>query len=388
MLRYINKKQEIGDNLTTYLNVIKTKDTLLNAWLSGPENGKNPGLILCYPTSTDTAVIEENGHFYAEEGYICLSLTTDSQAISNFASLAVNTLLEVTSHSGGIIAISFGSASTQAVEFTKQAEIKGLICYGEISSGSTEKLKSEQTPCLLHLGEKEAASEAIAISLEKQKHITVYLYPDCNNNFHEKESNQFNKAAMMIAHSRDLYLLRKIIGPIYDLVALWDLHTQYEFNERDVDATMQTMVSEPYVNHIPTMTGGVGFEDLKNFYANFFINSNPPDTKLIPVSRTIGVDRLVDDMIFSFTHTTEVPWMLPNVKPTGKFVEVPLVAIVNFRGDKLYNEHIYWDQASVLVQIGLLQPDGLPITGRESAKKMLDPSLPSNELMGKSWTGT
>ena len=92
-------------------------------------------------------------------------------------------------------------------------------------------------------------------------------------------------------------------------------------------------------------------------------------------------------MIFSFTHTTEVPWMLPGVKPAGKFVEVPLVAIVNFRGDKLYNEHIYWDQASVLVQIGLLQADGLPVTGSEAAKKLLDPTLPSNQLMGKSWTG-
>ena len=190
----------------------------------------------------------------------------------------------------------------------------------------------------------------------------------------------------MIAHSRDLQLLRTTIGPIYDLVALWELHTQYEFHERDVDATMQTMVAQPYVNHIPTMTGGVGFKNLRKFYSNFFINSNPPDTKLIPVSRTIGIDRLVDEMIFSFTHTTEVPWMLPGVKPTGKFVEVPLVAIVNFRGDKLYNEHIYWDQASVLVQIGLLQADGLPVTGSQAAKKLLDPALPSNELMGKSWT--
>ena len=130
----------------------------------------------------------------------------------------------------------------------------------------------------------------------------------------QKLSNHFNKAATMIAHSRDLHLLRTTIGPIYDLVALWELHTQYEFHERDVDATMKTMVAQPYVNHIPTMTGGVGFENLRKFYSNFFINSNPPDTKLIPVSRTIGIDRLVDEMIFSFTHTTEVPWMLPRCK--------------------------------------------------------------------------
>ena len=119
---------------------------------------------------------------------------------------------------------------------------------------------------------------------------------------------------------------------------------------------MKTMVAEPYVNHIPTMTGGVGYRDLLRFYKNHFIPKTPQDTKLIPISRTIGADRIVDEMLFCFTHDIEIDWMLPGVAPTGKYVEVPLIAIVRFRGDKLYNEHIYWDQASVLVQIGLLDP--------------------------------
>ena len=82
-------------------------------------------------------------------------------------------------------------------------------------------------------------------------------------------------------------------------------------------------------------------------------------------------------MIFSFTHTQEIPWMLPGVRPTNRHVEVPLVAIVRFRGDKLVHEHIYWDQASVLVQIGLLDPSGLPVCGSESAQKVLNPGLPT-----------
>jgi carboxymethylenebutenolidase len=90
---------------------------------------------------------------------------------------------------------------------------------------------------------------------------------------------------------------------------------------------------------------------LKRFYKYHFVEANPPDTRLIPVSRTVGADRLVDEMVFCFTHTCEIPWMLPGIVPTGRYVEIPLVAIVNFRGDKLYHEHIYWDQASVLVQI-------------------------------------
>ena len=89
-------------------------------------------------------------------------------------------------------------------------------------------------------------------------------------------------------------------------------------------------------------------------------------------------------MLFSFTHDREIDWMLPNVKPTGKYVEVPLIAIINFRGGKLYNEHIYWDQASVLVQIGLLDPKLLPVSGIEQARKLLDPALPSNGMM-RNW---
>jgi carboxymethylenebutenolidase len=146
---------------------------------------------------------------------------------------------------------------------------------------------------------------------------------------------------------------------------------------------MSTMVREPYVNHLPTMTGGVGAADLARFYANHFIPKCPKDTKLVPISRTIGTDRLVDEMLFSFTHDVEIDWMLPGVKPTGKYVEVPLVAIVNFRGDKLYHEHIYWDQASVLAQIGLIDVKSLPVAGIETAKKLVDETRPSNALMAR-----
>lgn len=171
------------------------------------------------------------------------------------------------------------------------------------------------------------------------------------------------------------------MGPHYDLSALWDKHCEYEFATRNVDATMSTMVAEPYVNHIPTMTGGVGYRHLHDFYTRHFVNSNPPDTSLTPISRTVGATQVVDEMLFCFTHTTEIPWMLPGVAPTGRRVEIPLLAVVKFRGDKLYHEHIYWDQASVLVQVGLLDPNGLPVAGVETARKLLDETLPSNGLM-------
>jgi carboxymethylenebutenolidase len=169
-----------------------------------------------------------------------------------------------------------------------------------------------------------------------------------------------------------------------DLVALWEEHCRYEFETRDVNATMATMVAQPYVNHIPTMTGGVGHEQLKRFYSFHFIPVNPPDFRLTPISRTVGTDTIVDEFVVHFTHSTMIDWLLPGIPPTGRTVEVPTVAIVKFEGDKLVHEHIYWDQASVLVQIGLLDPRGLPVAGAETAHKVMNKSLPSNGLM-KRW---
>jgi carboxymethylenebutenolidase len=156
-----------------------------------------------------------------------------------------------------------------------------------------------------------------------------------------------------------------------DLSELWQEHTAHEFSTKDTEATLATMVEDAYVNHIPVMTGGYGKDQLRAFYSHDFIPRMPPDTTLTPVSRTIGTDQLVDEMIFSFTHSQEMPWMLPGVPPTYKRVEIALVAIVKFRDGKLAHEHIYWDQASVLKQIGLLTDPALPVFGVETARKVL-----------------
>ena len=158
----------------------------------------------------------------------------------------------------------------------------------------------------------------------------------------------------------------------YDLEKLWDEHTKYEFATPDVEATLATMVEDAYVNHVPVMTGGKGKSALRAFYGTDFIPCMPPDFKMTDVSRTVGENRLVDEMVISFTHTIEMPWILPGLAPTGRHVEVPLVAIVGFREGKLAHENIYWDQASVLKQIGLLSDDGLPVHGAETARKVLD----------------
>jgi len=164
---------------------------------------------------------------------------------------------------------------------------------------------------------------------------------------------------------------------------MWEEHMKHEFATKSVADTMATMVEPAHVNHVPTMTGGTGMTAIASFYERHFIPKMPPDTTTTPISRTIGEDRIVDELIFSFTHTVEMDWMLPGVSPTGRRVEVPLVAIIGFKDGKVQTEHIYWDQASVLVQIGLLDPSMLPVAGVEATRKVQDASRPSNTLIAR-----
>ena len=154
------------------------------------------------------------------------------------------------------------------------------------------------------------------------------------------------------------------------LVDAWDQHTQAEFVEHSVEKTMATMTAHPHINNAAVMVGGEGFEGVRDFYAHLFIPHIPPDTETELISRTVGDTQIVDELIFKFTHTVMMPWMLPGIMPTGKRVEVPLIVIIAFEGEKVAHEHIYWDQASVLVQVGLLDPKLLPVTGVESARKV------------------
>jgi carboxymethylenebutenolidase len=166
-----------------------------------------------------------------------------------------------------------------------------------------------------------------------------------------------------------------------DLVGLWEEHVRHEFATRSTDDTLATMVADAYVDHVPVLTGGRGMAELRQFYATHFIPKMPPDMTMSPVSRTVGSDQLVDEMVISFTHSIAMDWMLPGVAPTGKRVEVALVVIVRFRDGKLAHEHIYWDQASVLAQLGLIDAARLPVAGAESARKVLDATLPANALI-------
>ena len=149
---------------------------------------------------------------------------------------------------------------------------------------------------------------------------------------------------------------RKTFGEVFDA------HTFAEFQARDIEATMATMGGAPHVTHVPTMTGGSGLDGVRKFYETWFIGKWPADTVVTSLTRTIGEAGLVDELIISSTHDCEMPALLPGVAPTGRKVTIPFVVAVGFDGDKISYERIYWDQASMLVQLGLLDKAALPVT--------------------------
>jgi len=166
-----------------------------------------------------------------------------------------------------------------------------------------------------------------------------------------------------------------------DLAAVFDAHLHAEFVTHDVDAAMATMTAAPYLTNLPVLTGGYGVDELRAFYRDHFVGKWPDDITVERISRTVADHRLVDETLVRFTHTVEVDNLLPGVAPTGKIVEIAMAVVIDFEDGKVAAERIYWDQASVLVQLGLLDPTGLPVTGAEQAQTVRDPTRPHNHLL-------
>jgi carboxymethylenebutenolidase len=171
------------------------------------------------------------------------------------------------------------------------------------------------------------------------------------------------------------------------LSSAWDEHLASEFAAKSPEQALATMTAEPYVNTVALMIGGRGRDEVRGFYANHFLSQIPPDLETVPVSRTVGQGRVVDELILRFTHSIRLDWLLPGIEPTGKRVAIPMVAVVQFEGDKVAHEHIYWDQASVLVQVGLLDRT-LLVCGGEIAAQVLKPTQPMNELIRRAMKKT
>lgn len=388
-----------------------------SGYLAVPASGHGPGVVIGQEIFGVNANMRSIADSYAEEGYVALvpdlfwrlqpnlelgySEAEFGQAIGLFqrfdvdkgvddiaaAMDALRALPEVEDRGIGYVGFCLGGK----LAYLTAARTDAACSVGYYGMGIEQMLdeaKNIKGRLVLHFAEQDVYCDASARTtigevLGRLPKAEIYSYPGVDHAFARPNGMHFDKPAALMAHERSIGALKREIGPDFDLSKLWEDHIYHEFAARDVPATMATMVEQPYVNHIPTMTGGVGQEELARFYRNHFVHGNPPDMKLVPISRTVGALQVVDEFVMCFTHTSEIDWMLPGVAPTGKYVEIPMLGVIRFRGDKLCHEHIYWDQASVLVQIGLLDPAGLPVAGVETAKKLLDESQVSNTLMNK-----
>lgn len=395
---------------------IATEGGSFQGYLSVPEQGSGPGIVLLQEIFGVNPEMRAVADLFAEEGYAVLvpdlfwrlepgvQLGYDSrsmqkalgyyqrfdvdQGVRDIGS-AIAALKARPECTGKVAVMGFCLGGLLAYLTAARHKIDAAIAfYGGGIDQHLDEASRVGCPMLLHFGGADEhipmpAVRKIQAAFAGRADVSIHLYPDAPHGFYRLGQASYRKTAASMAHSPTIGLLRRTLGPHYDLNALWEKHCECEFATRNAAETMKTMVAQPYVNHIPVMTGGIGHDNLYHFYRDHFIPTLPKDTKLVPVSRTVGADRLVDELLFCFTHDREIDWLLPGVPPTGKYVEMPTVAIVCFRGGKLYHEHIYWDQASVLVQIGLLKRDGLPVAGIETARKLIDETLPSNTLMEK-----
>jgi carboxymethylenebutenolidase len=387
-----------------------------SAYLSIPPAGSGPGLLVLQEIFGVNAHIRDVTDRWAAEGYVALApdifwrvepnvqldYTPDGMqkgralrqkldldlTLKDIAA-ALDALKRRPECTGKAAAVGYCFGGLLAYLTAARTDVAAAICYyGGGIDARIDEARRIKCPIMFHYGEKDAAipaaaREAARKALAAHDHAEFYVYAEAQHGFNCDRRASFHPFASDLARSRSIGLLRQTIGPRYDLSALWDAHCACEFAARDADATMQTMVAEPYVNHIPTLTGGRGHDELRRFYKFHFTAVLPPDTKVVPVSRTIGPDRIVDEIILCFTHDREVDFLLPGVKPTGKYVELPTIAVVQFRGDKLAHEHIYWDQASALVQLGLLKRDGLPVAGNEASRSVRGEAIAFNSLMAR-----
>jgi carboxymethylenebutenolidase len=396
-------------------------------YLARPAGGRGAGLVLLQEIFGVNDVMRDTADWYAARGFVVIcpdlfwrqqpgvELTDKTEEDWQRAFVLYQGLDEAKAVEDAAAALKFLRAHAAcdgragAVGYCLGGKLAYLLAarfrpdcavgyYGVGIDAALDEASNIRGPVMLHVAGRDQfcppeAQAKIHAALDAHTLVTLHDYPEQEHAFARVGGEHYDAGAAELANLRTVeFFARKLFGAATasaqpNLSELWDEHVKYEFATRDTEDTLRTMVEDAYVNHVPVLTGGVGREQLREFYSKRFIPQMPPDTSMTPISRTVGTDRVVDEMVFEFTHTIEMDWMLPGVKPTGKHVRVPLIVVVHFREGRLAHEHIYWDQASVLIQLGLIDDESLPVAGVESAEKVLDPSLPANRLIARADQG-
>lgn len=402
------------------INVQTGAGDAFDAFLALPEGGRGPGVIMLHEIFGINEGMRKTARLLAEEGYvvlvpdlfwrlqrnvelgygqadvgIALSLyeRLDRDAAIADIGAALATLRALPACSGGAAIVGFCLGGTLALMAGTRHTPDAVVAFYPVAIPEIPiELIDVRVPTQIHLGGADPmcppeAVERIRAMYADHDQVRIYAHAGAGHAFFNPDREEFHKLAAENSLTNALELLKPLIGPCFDLVALWENHAAQEFLYRDADATIETMVEAPYVNHVPSMTGGTGRAELRHFYRHFFVDVHPEDYAITLVSRTIGVNRVVDEMVASWTHDRMMDYVLPGIEPTGRKLAIAATAIVSFRGRRIRHEHLYYDQASLLMQLGLLDPAIYRVPGAEQAQKVLDPaSVPSNRLM-TTWDG-
>ncbi|RXR24930.1 dienelactone hydrolase family protein [Sphingobium fluviale] len=386
-----------------------------NAYVAMPEGGSGPGLVLLQEAFGVTQFMRDMADRFASDGYVVtvpdlywrieagveLTDAEFDRAMDIYRQFDLNLAIDdikatigalraMPEQRGGVGAVGFCLGGRLAAMAAARTDIDCAVAYYGVGiTDHLDELEQVRIPLGFHFGTEDQDCAAdiapIAALAERHDNVSLWMYNKAGHGFANPHRGFFSASAEELAYIRTLAIIRAAIGPKFDLEGMWEQHIYHEFVTKDAHAVLDTMVEEPYVNITSTVMGGVGHDMLLRFYKYHFCDVHPDDTRIIPISRTVGVNRVVDEMIMCFTHDKEISWLLPDIEPTGRYIEVPMIVVVSFRGGKIYNEHIYFDQASVLVQAGLLDPANLPVGGADVSRKLQDKTLMPNRLM-KKWS--
>jgi carboxymethylenebutenolidase len=401
--------------LEKQISIVSHDGSTFGGFFAVPEGGRGPGIVMLQEIFGVNEAMRATARLFAEEGYTVLvpdlfwrmqpgvelgyGQEDIGKALQFYQDLdqdltvkdigsALDALRARSECDGQAALVGFCLGGSLALQAGTELAPDAVVAFYPVAIlDYPAEAVTPQCPTQIHLGAADhmCPPEAAALLRERfagSPQVKVHSYEGADHAFFNPFREEYAHLASELALTHTLELLRPLMGPHYDLAALWEQHAYFEFGLRDADRTIETMVENPYVNHVPTMTGGTGRAELHHFYKNYFVDVHPEDYSAISISRTVGVNRVVDEMLISFTHDRMMDYVVPGIQPTGKKLSIAVCGIVTFRGPKLRHEHLYYDSASLLVQAGLLNPAKYPVTGAEQARKILDPhGVPSNDLM-------
>ncbi|CAN5549466.1 dienelactone hydrolase family protein [soil metagenome] len=392
-----------------------------SGYLALPESGMWPAILLIQEVFGVNPHIRKVADYYAQEGYVVLAPDLffrmwpnvelgysgkdmevalsykekfDEELGIRDLQSALEFLRKLPNVNGGVAALGFCIGGRLAYRLAAHSKLEAAVSYygAEIDKHLSEA-DNICAPIIFHLGEEDqlippSSMENLMMKMVSRHDARVFVYENVGHGFNCDARASYNQRAALLSQARTVEFLRACIGPHVNAEELFDHHLFTALNQRDLEGTLETLAEDAIVTFIPTLTGGQGVKELQRFYQDLF-KALAGDAQLLTVSRTVNANRVVDELVLSFTHDRQMDFILPGVAATNKKVSIPLVMLATFRFDKLSRLNVYWDQASVILQVGILQDDDspkslhLPARGSVQAEKVLDDSLKVQKISSK-----